>query len=426
MKSRDFIHGLGLLGIALPLIVDLPSPAIAGPNKPSAAAMSQASPDVQAAPLASSRAEEGHTSSSAPAVAEGGLEPRPWPDPLWLYEAPSFERRGGGHNSAERRDRGGQGHGGADHQPQPPLSEPASNRSSGRMAPDTIDPTGMGETSFGRGAASKTLILRRGPDPLDASDVRLRGEKFSLHILDAKNERFETPFAETGKGAGATVELKDYGFYSASVVRKSVQNGVLEVQIAQAELLKGAMAHGGRSNHDPALFRPTLDDAAPFELVREHKPDERLMTQIYSGETAAFVVRRSGKPVPGARVTLATQQGWRKTIKTDVNGRAQFQLVRDYFPDWSDFNRRHAGTFLVWAEFETPDTGSFDGRSYSVIRYQASMTARYYPAPFDYKSYGYGVGLVVFVSAFAGLVVWLHRQRRARPFKEVVFDEKLA
>jgi hypothetical protein len=284
----------------------------------------------------------------------------------------------------------------------------------------------MGGMGFSRGAARKTVELWRGSDPLNAAKANMDQEGLSLQVLAATGARFGAPFARSENGARATVELTDYGFYNAAVVVRTVQGGVLDVQIAQAELLKGAMSHGGRSEHDPALFKPTIDDAAPFELVREHAPDEMLWTNIRSGEKAVFVVRSFGAPVAGARVTLATQQGWRKTVTTGKDGRAEFMLIRDYFPDWSDFNRRQAGVFLVWAEAEKPQPGALDGRRYATTRYQASLTARYYPAPFDYTSYGYGVGIVVFVMVCGGLATWIYRQRRTKPYKEVVFDEKLA
>jgi len=284
--------------------------------------------------------------------------------------------------------------------------------------------TAMSGMSFGRGPTVKTLALRMGAEPLGAKDETLTDS--SVQILANDGARSSAPLVNMGDASRAKIEIQNYGFYNAAVTRKAVHGRFLDVQIAQAELLKGAMAHGGHSDHDPKLFKPTMDDKAPFELIREHGPDEKLWTTIRSGEKASFLVRSYGAPVAGARVTFVSQEGWRKVVETDANGRAEFTLIRDYFPDWADFNRRHSGVFLVWAKKETPEAGVYGGQDYAATRYQASLSGRYYPSPADYESYGYGVGIVVFVTAFAGLSIWLFRQRRRKCFKEIVFNEKLA
>lgn len=289
---------------------------------------------------------------------------------------------------------------------------------------EATEATAMSGMSFGRGPTVKTLSLRTGAEPLSAKDETLPDS--SIQILANDGARSSTPLVNMGDASRAKVEIQNYGFYNAAVTRKAIHGKFLDVQIAQAELLKGAMAHGGHSDHDPKLFKATMDDKASFELIREHGPDEKLWTTIRSGQKASFLVRSYGAPVAGARVTLVSQEGWRKTLATDANGRAEFTLVRDYFPDWADFNRRHSGVFLVWAEKEMPDAGVYGGQDYAATRYQASLSGRYYPSPVDYESYGYGVGIVVFVTAFAGLSIWLFRQRRKKSFKEIVFNEKLA
>lgn len=320
-------------------------------------------------------------------------------------ERPSSANEHGGHANAET---GGKG---------------ASNARDGGGFEDS-DATAMSGMSFGRGPTVKTLSLRVGAEPLVAKGETLANS--SVQILSNDGERSTAPLINTSGASRTNVEVQNYGFYAAVVTRRAVHGGFLDVQIAQAELLKGAMAHGGHSDHDPKLFKATMDDKAPFELVREHGPAEKLWTTIRSGEKASFLVRSRGAPVAGAQVTFVSQEGWRKAIATDANGRAEFTLVRDYFPDWADFNRRRSGVFLVWAEKVTPEAGVYGGQDYAATRYQASLSGRYYPSPADYESYGYGVGIVVFVTAFTGLSIWLFRQRRKKSFKEIVFNEKLA
>jgi len=336
-------------------------------------------------------------------VASPALVPT-WPEPIWLLEGGAreagspFASDGGEGTKTERRGgRPSSANAHSGHANNEIGGKGASNARDGGGFEDS-DATAMSGMSFGRGPTVKTLTLRAGAEPLVAKGETLANS--SVQILSNDGERSTAPLINTSGASRANVEVQNYGFYAAAVTRRAVHGGFLDVQIAQAELLKGAMAHGGHSDHDPKLFKATMDDKAPFELVREHGPDEKLWTTIRSGEKASFLVRSRGAPVAGAQVTFVSQEGWRKAIVTDANGRAEFTLVRDYFPDWADFNRRRSGVFLVWAEKVTPEAGVYDGQDYAATRYQASLSGRYYPSPADYESYGYGVGIVVFVTAF--------------------------
>ncbi len=439
MKARDLLAAIGALTASLALSGAFAIPALARPAKAPAAPIAR--PAQEPAPTVAPRVDENTVPSNVFAQSE---TPPPWPEPLWLLEGSAGDRAAGerrGDGGARRSGEERQGHGGMNMGMDGGMREgaqatrapeaggasagaPAANGSTAVAPVDANESNGM--MSMGRMGGSKTLVLKRGSDPATAQVTKLEHGAASLQILGADGKRWETPFIEMGKnGVRAKVELENMGFYNAYLLQKSAHAGVLDVQVAQAELLKGGMGHAATSV-DPELFKPTLDDAAPIQLVREHAPDEKLMTSIHSGEKAAFLVRSYGKPVAGARVSLATQQGWRKTLTTDETGRVEFQLIRDYFPNWSDFNRSQAGVFLVWAQMETPEAGVYDGQSYSTTRYQTSMTARYYPSPYDYRSQATALAIVLFVAAFGGFGVWFYRQRRRTPFKEIVFDERIA
>jgi len=423
MKASDSLTAIGPLTI-LALLGAFATPVLARPAKAPTAPVARPAPAPSMAPRVDDK--------PAPSAVSAQLDaPPPWPEPLWLVDAPSAERGSGDRGSGERRGgkRGAENHEGQDHQNResigagaPAASAPTGGVPAANAPTDATESVGM--MNMGHGGV-KNLVLRRGADPANAPVVKLGDDGVSLQVLSADGKRWETPFTDMGKGGLRTkVELENFGFYSAYLLRKSAHGGVLDVQVAQAELLKGGMGHG--VEYDPALFKPTLDDTAPIELVREHGPDERLMTSIHSGDKAVFLVRAYGKPLAGARVSLSTQQGWRKTVTSDQNGRVEFTLIRDYFPAWSDFNRSQSSVFLVWAEAETPEAGVYNGQGYSTTRYQTSMTARYYPAPYDYRSQAYALAIVMFVTAFTAFAVWFYRQRRQKPFKEIVFDEKLA
>ena len=242
-------------------------------------------------------------------------------------------------------------------------------------------------------------------------------------MIDANGNRTRVAQTPIGGLAHAKCEFEDMGFYNAYLTRESVQNGILKVQLAKAEMLKGSCCVKAREV-DPAQARAISDPTLPLEIVREHKPDERLLTRMVSGDRIRFTVNRLGKPLAGAQVIMLTQEGWQKKSVSDENGLAEFTLIRDYFPAWNDFNRRTKETFVLVAEAEAAESGSYQGQRYGKVHYQATLSGKYAPSPYDYKSYGLGVSIAVFVFAFGGLGIYLYRRRRVKPFQEIRFDGK--
>ncbi len=402
MKTCVSLTATGAVTAALVLFGAFATPVLARPSKAPTAPVAPPAPAPQPA-------------AAAPRIEEQQIAPqadlsRPWAEPLWLSETPASRTRSKKAQATDALDQN------PDHQNHAGMTVGGAPMASAQAdAAEAMMDMGSGGV--------KTLWLRRGDDPATAPDAKLADEHISLQIVDADGKRWEAPLAPDPKGGlQAKVDLPRLGFYDAYLLRQSAQGGVRDVQLAKAELLKGTCC----SKHDNDLYKSAEDDTLPIELVREHASDEKLMTHIKSGENAVFVVRSYGKPVAGAKVTIETQEGWRKRASTDAAGRVEFTLVRDYFPNWSDFNRRKSGTFLVVAEFEQTDAGAIDGQNYSVTRYQTSMAGRYYPSPYDYQSYAYGLGLILGAAAIGGLAVWFHRYRRARPFKEIRFDERIA
>ncbi len=290
---------------------------------------------------------------------------------------------------------------------------------SGRQQ-DDIDAVIRGDEGDNLHSGSKRLWLRQGNDPASADYV---GDATAeINLIDAKGKHAKVGLTAVDGIAQAKCELEDLGFRSAYLTHRIVENGTLRVHIAKAELLKGSCCLKD-GDVDPDEQKAISDPTLPLEIVREHHAREKLFTRIASGDEVSLVVYRLGKPLREARVTMLTQQGWHKTAATDENGRVAFTMIRDYFPAWSDFKRRTRETFVVVAETEAVDFGTWQGQTYGKAIYQATLSGRYSPSPYDYKSYAWGLGIAVFVFAFGGLGVYLYRRRRVRPFKEVRFSE---
>lgn len=287
---------------------------------------------------------------------------------------------------------------------------------------DNMDAVINGDEGDNLHSGTKRLWLRQGSNPGTASYVGGTDTSAEINLIDAKGNRSKASLAPVNGVAQAKCEFEDLGFRSAYLTRQSIQDSVLRVQLAKAELLKGSCCVKD-GDVDPEQKKAISDPALPLEIVREHHPKEKLFTRITSGDEVSFVVHRLGKPLPEAKVTMLTQQGWQKMAATDENGRAAFTMIRDYFPSWSDFKRRTKETFVVVAEAEAAEAGELHGRPYAKAIYQATLSGRYAPSPYDYKSYAWGLGIAVFIFAFGGLGVYLYRRRRVKPFKEVRFSE---
>ncbi|MBZ0094863.1 MAG: DUF4198 domain-containing protein [Sulfuricella sp.] len=288
---------------------------------------------------------------------------------------------------------------------------------------DNMDAVIGGEEGDSLHSGTKRLWLRQGDDPAKAGYVSAAVLSSAFNLIDAKGNRSQVAQTPMGGLAHANFEFEEMGFYNAHVARESVQDGVLRMQLAKAELLKGSCCMKA-GDVDPIQRKAISDPTLPLEIVREHKPDEMLYTRIVSGDKISFTVNRLGQPLPGAQITMLTQQGWQRKAVSDENGRVEFTMIRDYFPAWNDFKRRTKESFVVVTETEAAESGTHQGQPYAKVAYQATLSGKYAPSPYDYKSYAWGLGIAVFVLAFGGLGVYLYRRRRVKPFQEVRFDEK--
>jgi hypothetical protein len=280
-----------------------------------------------------------------------------------------------------------------------------------------------GRVEIRRGIFHKHLWLRVGNGPQERGYVTQESQLAPLTLIDPKG-RVSQQEASVDKEHGLLdifFPMPEEGFYNVYVSRQLVNNGERQFQIAKAEVLK----HSCREGHDNIQEKmpPRHNTAIALEIVRERLPKEDFHTRIAFGDTVSFIVLRNGKPQPDAEVTLTTALGWRKHALSDDRGRVSYTMIRDYFPQWRLFNKRHAQSYLVKAEYRQQESGELDGQDYDHTLYSASFAGSYFPSRRDYESYGYGLMIGLFMLIFSGLAVYLYRRRRIRPYREVCFDE---
>lgn len=268
-----------------------------------------------------------------------------------------------------------------------------------------------------RDGTSKRLWLREGEDPIESSYVK--EGTVPLVLLDAKKTLQTITFSNQGY-AEAMFKMPDEGFYNLFMINNFVEGNTLHSITAKKETLN----HSCREGHDNVKEKmpPNLYESAPIDIIRERMSRERFHTHMTSGDLISYKILQNGKLLQGASVTFVTQKGWKKTLKTDENGRVTFEMIRDYYPMWHEFKRRTRENFLVIVEYVQAQKGILNGEAYDTIKYKATASGSYYPSTKDYQSYLYGllIGLFAFFATFLG--VYLYRRKRLNVYQEQRLD----
>lgn len=280
-----------------------------------------------------------------------------------------------------------------------------------------------GPVEVRKGVYYKTLWLRQGGLPMEATYISPMGEAPQLLLFDTEGNSSEKPLEGEGERGSLSVmfPMPEEGFYNAYVTQQRLEGEVREVAVAKAEVLK----HNCREGHDKIQEKmpPRHNRKIPLEIIRERQPKENFHSRVGYGDQISFIVLHNGVPLPGAEVVLTSGQGWSKHGLSDDEGRIRYTMIRDYYPPWHLFEKRHAQPYLVNALYTVPEAGELDGRSYTSTLYLASFSGHYYPSPRDYESYAYGLSFGLFALVATGLGITRYRRRRNQPYREVRFHE---
>lgn len=280
-----------------------------------------------------------------------------------------------------------------------------------------------GPVEVRKGIHHKHLWLRQGGLPMEASYVASLARPPRLALLDTEGKVSEMSLGVKGVNGfySASFAMPEEGFYNAYVTLQWIDGEVREVQVAKAEVLK----HSCREGHDDVREKmpPRHHDEIPLEIVRERRSSENFHSRVGYGDTLSFLVLRQGRPQPGVKVTLTSGQGWSRELLSDEEGRVSYTMIRDYYPSWAFFEKRHAQPYMVQALYLAPEAGELDGVSFSDTRYLASLSGSYYPSPEDYESYAYGLSFGLFAMVATALGITRFRRSRRRPYREVDFNE---
>ena len=244
----------------------------------------------------------------------------------------------------------------------------------------------------------------------------------SIYLLDAN---LSTTQATASKSAGCksvSFKMPDNGYYNVFYIDKKIQDNTLHVKTAKYEFMR--FNHSNDAVYDKEKMAAHTIKETPFDIVRIREEDETFYHNLYSGENLRVQVLLDGKPLERADITLRTKTLWSKSLKTDKDGVATFALIEDYFPNWSDFDKRYKNEFLLTASYERDIHGDINGTKFEKIRYSATYPSFYHPNNSQYRSYAYGLSAAIVTIIVSGFAIYWYRARREKPFKEVSFNEK--
>lgn len=243
-----------------------------------------------------------------------------------------------------------------------------------------------------------------------------------LYLLD-----YDLKVTKAGQGRksgckSVSFKIPDNGYYNLFYNDKMIDDDTLYVMTAKYEYMR--FNHSNDAVYDEHKMSAHSIKEVPFDILRLREKGETFYHRLYSGDKIRVQALFEGKPIEGADMTLTTKTGWSKTIKTDKNGIAVFTLLKDYFPQWDKFDRRHKNRFLLTASYTKDVKGEYDDEEYSKIIYRATYPSVYYPGLSGYRSYAYGLSAAALAMLLSGFGIYWYRKRRQKPFQEVSFNEK--
>lgn len=255
------------------------------------------------------------------------------------------------------------------------------------------------------------------------------GENNLVSGLDLKTFVFDTKQTQKDVKLENKMGITTYsfgvpknGYYNLFAENEIISDDTLFYRVAKLEYLNGK--HGSEDIYNEKIKKELKTDKIKIDLLRLKDDNENsFFYKISMGDTLKFKATLDGKPLQNADLSIDLNSGWNKKIKTDANGTAGFTMIRDYFPSWDKFDKRYKQEMLLTLTFSEDKNGTIGDQEYKKVNYILTYPLSYYPNNSDYQSYSYGLLIGLFVFVLSGIVVYLYRRRRTKPFKEIKYDE---
>jgi len=243
-----------------------------------------------------------------------------------------------------------------------------------------------------------------------------------LYLLDANLETTKLAPSKEDGCKSVSYKMPDNGYYNLFYLDKTVQDNTLYIKTAKFENMR--FNHSNDAIYDEEKMSAHSIKEVPFDILRLREDGETFYHRLYSGDKIRLKVLLNSEPIEGVTLTLSTMTGWSKTLKSDKDGLVVFTLIKDYFPEWNKFDRRHKSKFVLFANYKEDANSIYEDKGYKSINYETTYSSLYYPEVSGYTSYAYGLAAATLAAILSGFIIYFFRRGRKKPFKEVRFDEK--
>jgi NAD-dependent dihydropyrimidine dehydrogenase PreA subunit len=249
---------------------------------------------------------------------------------------------------------------------------------------------------------------------------KLEGE---LLLYDTFNKEKPVKSALQYNCAAYSFEMPHNGYYNLFFNHSTVKENTLHYKSAKLEFLNGS--HGLTDIYEAHKSQPFIAEKNRIDLIRlRDKKEDSFFYTHSSGDLLRFKALLNNKPLANADIKVFINTGWTREFKTDKEGIVEFNIIKDYFPKWSEFDKRHKEMLLVSLSYTDDVGGVLDGVGYGKIKYTLTYPLSFYPNESEYKSYQDGLIIAVLILLSASFVAYRFRRNRTKPFAEVRYDEK--
>ncbi|MDD3788169.1 MAG: 4Fe-4S binding protein [Petrimonas sp.] len=263
--------------------------------------------------------------------------------------------------------------------------------------------------------SKKAWLVFNGNRPVSNADI----ETF---VFDAGHELKDVKVEQKRGVSTYRFDIPRNGYYNLIAKNCAVKDDTLWYKIAKLEYLHAQ--HGNDDVYSDDVKKELNIDGIKIDLIRVKDAREKDFFYRHSmGDTLTFKALLDHKPLANANVAIALSSGWTKNVTTDENGIAKFTIVRDYFPAWNEFDKMYKQNLLLTLTYDEEKKGQIDGNEYQKAKYILTYPLSFYPNSSDYESYGYALILLSITLLCAGIVIYLFRRNRTKPFKEVRYEE---
>lgn len=271
------------------------------------------------------------------------------------------------------------------------------------------------KNEMSKAPSKKVWLVFEENKPISSFDLK-------TFVFDTKQTQKNIKIDSKNSITAYSFEIPKSGYYNILAKNETIKDNELFYRVAKLEYLNGK--HGSKDVYDDSIKKELKTDKVKIDLVRlKDKKEDSFFYNISMGDTLKFKATLDGKPLKNADIAINLNSGWNKNIKTDENGTASFVIIRDYFPSWNDFNKRYKQDLLLTLTFNEEKNGRLKDKEYKKINYILTYPLSYYPNGSDYLSYGFGLIIGIFIFTLSGIIVYVYRRNRTKPFKEIKYEE---